>query len=110
MAGRGGPLVCRLTRSEEHTSELQSPCNLVCRLLLAKKRAIVLDADAPACEPRLNRASHDTSSPPRAQPAPPAAVRMDRGAARSRPQLPFFFKDRGTADAFPLPLLRAPRT
>src|SRR5688500_4491188 len=25
-------------RSEEHTSELQSPCNLVCRLLLAKKR------------------------------------------------------------------------
>src|ERR1022692_2665899 len=26
------------TRSEEHTSELQSPCNLVCRLLLEKKR------------------------------------------------------------------------
>src|SRR5256885_4393714 len=26
-----------LRRSEEHTSELQSPCNLVCRLLLAKK-------------------------------------------------------------------------
>src|SRR2546426_6242253 len=25
-------------RSEEHTSELQSPCNLVCRLLLAKKK------------------------------------------------------------------------
>src|SRR5256885_13323255 len=25
-------------RSEEHTSELQSPCNLVCRLLLAKKQ------------------------------------------------------------------------
>ena len=24
-------------RSEEHTSELQSPCNLVCRLLLEKK-------------------------------------------------------------------------
>src|SRR5688500_19931830 len=26
----------RLRRSEEHTSELQSPCNLVCRLLLEK--------------------------------------------------------------------------
>src|SRR5205807_8703993 len=26
-----------LCRSEEHTSELQSPCNLVCRLLLEKK-------------------------------------------------------------------------
>src|SRR5256885_11151489 len=28
-------------RSEEHTSELQSPCNLVCRLLLEKKRFMV---------------------------------------------------------------------
>src|SRR2546426_2587647 len=27
-------------RSEEHTSELQSPCNLVCRLLLEKKNTI----------------------------------------------------------------------
>src|SRR6266850_8361770 len=28
----------RRNRSEEHTSELQSPCNLVCRLLLEKKK------------------------------------------------------------------------
>src|SRR5256885_9188082 len=28
----------RAVRSEEHTSELQSPCNLVCRLLLEKKK------------------------------------------------------------------------
>src|SRR5256885_9770549 len=28
----------RNERSEEHTSELQSPCNLVCRLLLEKKK------------------------------------------------------------------------
>src|SRR2546426_7435141 len=28
----------RFSRSEEHTSELQSPCNLVCRLLLEKKK------------------------------------------------------------------------
>src|SRR5256885_12170222 len=28
-------------RSEEHTSELQSPCNLVCRLLLEKKKYII---------------------------------------------------------------------
>ena len=27
-----------IKRSEEHTSELQSPCNLVCRLLLEKKK------------------------------------------------------------------------
>src|SRR5256885_11919753 len=33
-AGAGG----MRQRSEEHTSELQSPCNLVCRLLLEKKK------------------------------------------------------------------------
>src|SRR5256885_9836958 len=32
--------VRRAQRSEEHTSELQSPCNLVCRLLLEKKKTI----------------------------------------------------------------------
>src|SRR2546426_7388095 len=30
-------------RSEEHTSELQSPCNLVCRLLLEKKKKTYLN-------------------------------------------------------------------
>src|SRR5256885_10942606 len=32
------PRPSRASRSEEHTSELQSPCNLVCRLLLEKKK------------------------------------------------------------------------
>src|SRR2546426_8128652 len=32
-----------VTRSEEHTSELQSPCNLVCRLLLEKKNKHDID-------------------------------------------------------------------
>src|SRR5256885_5599048 len=36
LGGPGG----RLPRSEEHTSELQSPCNLVCRLLLEKKNKV----------------------------------------------------------------------
>src|SRR2546426_4925954 len=47
-------------RSEEHTSELQSPCNLVCRLLLEKKKTCCSTASrAPArrwssepCDPR----------------------------------------------------------
>src|ERR1039457_1131300 len=34
------------SRSEEHTSELQSPCNLVCRLLLAKHAACVFPDEA----------------------------------------------------------------
>src|SRR2546426_4647373 len=47
-ASRGPPAPCpielaklepaALWKSEEHTSELQSPCNLVCRLLLEKKK------------------------------------------------------------------------
>src|SRR5256885_9885387 len=35
---RTNPYEVVKTRSEEHTSELQSPCNLVCRLLLEKKK------------------------------------------------------------------------
>src|SRR3989454_9078911 len=37
----GSRLSCGALRSEEHTSELQSPCNLVCRLLLEKKKKII---------------------------------------------------------------------
>src|SRR2546426_11837113 len=37
-SGIGKSRLLRELRSEEHTSELQSPCNLVCRLLLEKKK------------------------------------------------------------------------
>src|SRR5205807_10027712 len=37
-AGLVAAFASTLGRSEEHTSELQSPCNLVCRLLLEKKK------------------------------------------------------------------------
>src|SRR2546426_6137100 len=40
-----------VVRSEEHTSELQSPCNLVCRLLLEKKKIQMLAAAAPRSGP-----------------------------------------------------------
>src|SRR5256885_6235223 len=36
-------------RSEEHTSELQSPCNLVCRLLLEKKKNNVMRTISYCC-------------------------------------------------------------
>src|SRR3989454_5143504 len=38
LAKHPPPPGIRVERSEEHTSELQSPCNLVCRLLLEKKK------------------------------------------------------------------------
>src|SRR2546430_4703683 len=47
----------RLLRSEEHTSELQSQSNLVCRLLLEKKKKTPL-----VCS--CNRSRSDTSLPP----------------------------------------------
>src|SRR2546426_8136115 len=44
-AGANQPLTPR--RSEEHTSELQSPCNLVCRLLLEKKKTKIANGQYP---------------------------------------------------------------
>src|SRR5688500_2892563 len=41
--GRSGYVPAIPRRSEEHTSELQSPCNLVCRLLLEQKKAETKD-------------------------------------------------------------------
>src|SRR5688500_20044063 len=43
-------------RSEEHTSELQSPCNLVCRLLLEKKKNTTIDTH----QAHANHAQHTT--------------------------------------------------
>src|SRR5256885_8185071 len=40
--GRRRPPSAQRGRSEEHTSELQSPCNLVCRLLLEKKKTTII--------------------------------------------------------------------
>src|SRR5256885_12935153 len=41
-------------RSEEHTSELQSPCNLVCRLLLEKKKNHTHNIGTPIPRPEPN--------------------------------------------------------
>src|SRR5256885_11661570 len=41
-------------RSEEHTSELQSPCNLVCRLLLEKKKSYPITTRPPADREQLS--------------------------------------------------------
>src|SRR5256885_7120324 len=49
-------------RSEEHTSELQSPCNLVCRLLLEKKKnQVKLSKQSPSSLPSLT-ATHSYAS------------------------------------------------
>src|SRR5256885_4726156 len=58
MADCPSKLICpSKLRSEEHTSELQSPCNLVCRLLLEKKKQ---DRYA-ICLSDIRRATHIVS-------------------------------------------------
>src|ERR1039457_7240013 len=52
------------SRSEEHTSELQSPCNLVCRLLLEKKKTEERRSLAGGPPPRVN-AYRDATCDPR---------------------------------------------
>src|SRR2546430_11425501 len=44
LAGAAAAVAAAVVRSEEHTSELQSQSNLVCRLLLAKKNSFLLSS------------------------------------------------------------------
>src|SRR5256885_7058154 len=50
-------------RSEEHTSELQSPCNLVCRLLLEKKKKRIAPVKSTVCRSSLSSIPRCCASP-----------------------------------------------
>src|ERR1017187_6283869 len=93
----------RNVRSEEHTSELQSPMNLVCRLLLEKKKRRPRKASVSGqCHVRtqgqLNPRTPSTTSTP---PAPPVSF------PRSCPvwtSFCFFFNDTATTEIYTLSL------
>src|SRR2546422_5594832 len=59
LSGRYGTDRIGLSRSEEHTSELQSRLHLVCRLLLEKKKLLI---DSCSETPRLVRSRRDRIS------------------------------------------------
>src|SRR6266853_1888107 len=82
------PVRCPLSRSEEHTSELQSQSNLVCRLVLEKKKTCV-------------RMGNDIFTSPDF----PAEIRAPAGtrAGVSGYQL-FFFNDTATTEIYTLSL------
>src|ERR1039457_3905707 len=96
-----------MPRSEEHTSELQSPCNLVCRLLLEKKQrntmAVEVGKDAQGIAVvaalaelaiiQLLRANHND--------VPQVLLVCDFAASF------FFFNDSATPEIYPLSLHRA---
>src|SRR4030066_286961 len=81
------------TRSEEHTSELQSHLNLVCRLLLEKKHTTG------------GRATPRRRGPPRTHPArpPPSLPASSAGWISTLRQL-FFFNDTATTEIYTLSL------
>src|SRR5256885_12662298 len=63
LAGSAGAVVVARSargavRSEEHTSELQSPCNLVCRLLLEKKKKTTIYRALCSIHTRTTISSH----------------------------------------------------
>src|SRR6195952_764619 len=80
-------------RSEEHTSELQSPMYLVCRLLLEKKTSPLLADDGPT----------NTPNPPLA-PAGFVGYDSDDAGANFIAQPLFFFNDTATTEIYTLSL------
>src|ERR1022692_2192651 len=98
-----GVQTCAL-RSEEHTSELQSPCNLVCRLLLEKKH---LNADGrhefllPGALPPLR--VRPVGRPGCVAGAEPLAA-GGRREFRSAGSFLFFFNDTATTEIYTLSL------
>src|ERR1039457_1039861 len=91
-----------MNRSEEHTSELQSPCNLVCRLLLEKKK-IARHVPGPAAPLRaplsctVLRAACRMARPPGPIKQAPALTRVDQSGL-----ILFFFLMMGRPRVFTL--------
>src|SRR6266566_765179 len=95
MSGIAPPDVsaASLARSKEHTSELQSPCNLVCRLLLEKKKKY--SSDRSIYRPGASFFQEDW----------PAACGQCSGQMRwSLRPLFFFFNDTATTEIYTLSL------
>src|SRR3989454_4450651 len=83
------------TRSEEHTSELQSPCNLVCRLLLEKKKKSLTRESC--LEERSLHCCHSLASLSRCPnvPVPPVFCRHPGRPPRPSPDAAFTLHRRG---------------
>src|SRR3954466_7646942 len=90
-------------RSEEHTSELQSHDNLVCRLLLEKKKTRVPDRCAPPPAHRRPRAAR-RAVPLRRRACVPARAPAGRLQRRPARDFIFFFNDTATTEIYTLSL------
>src|ERR1039457_5884628 len=84
----------QIPRSEEHTSELQSPCNLVCRLLLEKP----ID-DSCRCATIHSRHYQDPRTRPSIAPPPRGPLASPTAGSAF-----FFFNDTATTEIYTLSL------
>src|ERR1039457_3887363 len=105
--GPGGPRrtlpparAAGLPRSEEHTSELQSPCNLVCRLLLYKEFLI----HGPICVSAALYLRALISRPSRASASCGHARTPDRAQVIHNAFTSYFFNDTATTEIYTLSL------
>src|SRR5215467_3235968 len=91
-------------RSEEHTSELQSPCNLVCRLLLEKKKNLLTESLSINCN-KLCQGTSELREFQTLESFERSAVRFFGFCQRegSRYVFFFFFNDTATTDIYTLP-------
>src|SRR3954462_853730 len=94
----------KCARSEEHTSELQSHDNLVCRLLLEKKK-IAAVTGAEAVVGATGGVARCAPTRARRRPAPRTSAPTDRlSPARGRSAGFFFFNDPAPPEIYPLSL------
>src|ERR1039457_2569826 len=105
MGVNGGP-----SRSEEHTSELQSPCNLACRLLLGKKTARVGTLGHRVRATSIPQIWGGATRLARAAPFPLAPRPRLVVATRDHLCLFFFFSEAAQRDLCPLPPTHSPAT
>src|ERR1039457_3701964 len=91
-------------RSEEHTSELQSPCNLVCRLLLEKKEKTGSTPPRRRGRPSCARPLRTASGPPARALSTRSVPRLRSLASAPRSLLPLFFNDTATTEIYTLSL------
>src|ERR1039457_6975158 len=99
------PICCRKgPRSEEHTSELQSPCNLVCRLLLEKKHSTTRTW-RPAPPSETSRPGGSPGAQPlRAVGDPPWVPQLPTVCHSHQLASSFFFNDTATTEIYTLSL------
>src|SRR6266487_1937730 len=95
---------CPPRRSEEHTSELQSPVHLVCRLLLEKKKTPFSPRELSNPSETHRPAMHALTRAAAGE-ARPSSDRRARGAGRPLPSgLFFFFNDTAPTEIYTLSL------